>query len=147
MLERSIVVRCSLAAAFEAFTTHIDEWWPRSHRRWSDSVLVLEGRAGGRLYERSAVGEEASLGAVTHWEPPARLGYDWYPGSGVDVPTHVDVRFFVDGDRTRVEVTHSLGKVARELWTERVARFEQGWGAVLPAFAGHVETMERGNSG
>ncbi|MEZ4439278.1 MAG: SRPBCC domain-containing protein [Polyangiaceae bacterium] len=138
-LERRIEVRCSVAHAFATFTERVDLWWPPSHRRFSDSHLVLEGRVGGRFYERAPSGSEAELGEVLIWEPPQRLRYSWWPGAD-DRPTEVDVLFRAAGEVTVVEVIHreaSSGLGPR--WPERVKRFEAGWGAVLPALKRAIE--------
>jgi hypothetical protein len=49
-LERILRVRCPLDHAFAAFTQEVDLWWPRRHRRYEDSRLVLEAEVGGRFF-------------------------------------------------------------------------------------------------
>ena len=141
-LRRTLHVRCPISQAFAAFTDHIDLWWPRDHRRFSQSHLRLEARVGGRFYERAHTGDEVRLGEVLICDPPHRILYSWYPGA-LDSPTEVDVRFTEDGDLTCVEVTHSEG--ASELgdaWPERAVLFERGWNLVLPAFAGFAASSD-----
>jgi uncharacterized protein YndB with AHSA1/START domain len=124
------------------FTERIDNWWPQSHRRTAESHLVLEPRVGGALLDISPAGE-ARLGEVRVWNPPEQLIYTWYPGA-VTGPTEVDVRFFDDGECTRVEVVHrEAGAAMGDAWPEQATVFEKGWSAVLPAFAEAVCSDDR----
>jgi uncharacterized protein YndB with AHSA1/START domain len=131
-LRRSLRVRCPVARAFEVFTSRVDQWWPPGHRRSQRSELVLEGKVGGRFFERDEAGSEVELGEVLLWEPPTRLRYSWRPGSSSG-PTEVEVCFRGEGDVTLVEVTHSAGRIGPD-WAERVQRFERAWAVVLPAY-------------
>jgi uncharacterized protein YndB with AHSA1/START domain len=133
-IRREIRVRCSVEHAFAVFTDRLDMWWPAGHRRFPRSRLRLEGREGGRFFERSETGEEAQLGEVVRWEPPHRLAYTWHPGSDVG-PTLVEIEFSPEGDGTLVEVIHSEGDSGLGTrWRERAQRFERAWSTVLPAF-------------
>ena len=125
-------MKCSVEHAFDVFTARIDLWWPPGHRRFPSSTMALDAKAGGRFVERAPDGREAVLGEVLDVERPTRVKYTWTPGSP-DAPTEVEVRFTADGDETLVEVHHTAG--ASRVWTEKVALFERGWSAVLPAFA------------
>jgi uncharacterized protein YndB with AHSA1/START domain len=131
-LQKSIRVKCSVAHAFDTFTARIDLWWPPSHRRFPSSTLTLDAVVGGRFVEKSADGREAVLGEVVDVERPHRVKYTWAPGSP-DAPTEVEVRFTADGDETVVDVRHTPGRSS--VFSEKVALFEKGWSAVLPAFA------------
>lgn len=55
-------------------------WWPRGHTASgdADAGVVLEPRAGGRIYERTSDGREVDWGEITLWDPPRRLGYRWH---------------------------------------------------------------------
>jgi hypothetical protein len=56
-------VECSPAHAFAVWTEQIDLWWPRSYTVSGDPTLVvLEPRVGGRLFERTADGAEIDWG-------------------------------------------------------------------------------------
>jgi uncharacterized protein YndB with AHSA1/START domain len=134
-LERILRVRCPLDHAFAAFTQEVDLWWPRRHRRYEDSRLVLEAEVGGRFFERAASGEERELGEVIACDPPHRISYTWRPGA-ITGPTRVDVSFAEDGAETVVRVLHSEGDAALgDAWPERAALFAKGWDLVLPAYA------------
>ena len=134
-VRRSVRVRCDITHAFEVFTSRVDVWWPRGHRRFENSQMTLEALAGGRFVERSDQGEENKLGEVLACEPPHRISYTWYPGA-TDQPTHVDVRFVAEGEETIVHIVHSEGTSGLgETWPQRSERFQRGWDLILPAYA------------
>ena len=69
----AIDVRRGIEEAFRVFTAEIGAWWPvAAHSVEPDKVetVVLEGRAGGRLYERWHDGGEVDWGRGVAWEPP-----------------------------------------------------------------------------
>ena len=77
----AVEVRRGVEEAFGVFTSEIASWWPvADHSVEADKVeaVVLEGRVGGRLYERWRDGGEADWGRVVTWEPPRRLDYLWH---------------------------------------------------------------------
>lgn len=133
-LVRTVRVACPVEHAFEVFTSRLDMWWPRSHRRFERSRLQLEVWKGGRFFECSDTGDEVELGQVLRCEPPHRITYTWHPGA-IMGPTEVDVRFVAEGEHTLVEVVHGEGASALgEAWPERAQRFARAWSEVLPAF-------------
>ena len=73
-------VDCPVEHAFETWTGRIGQWWPLDHTVSAEPGLtvVLEGRAGGRIFERETSGVEHDWGEVTIWEPPTRLAYTWH---------------------------------------------------------------------
>jgi uncharacterized protein YndB with AHSA1/START domain len=140
---KSIRVSCSISEAFVTFTQRVDLRWPKSHRRFDESDLILEPCVGGRFFERSTSGEEARLGEVIICDPPSRLSYTWYPGA-ISAPTRVDVVFEPDADETVVHVTHSEGQSALgDQWPRRAKRFDEGWDAVLPLLQRCIERAGR----
>lgn len=75
-IHKEITVTVPVEEAFETFTRGIGSWWPRgSHTIFEDRLeeIVFEEHAGGRVYERSADGEEADWADVLEWEPPSRF--------------------------------------------------------------------------
>src|SRR6187402_1579747 len=97
----SLLVRVPPAEAFRIFTEEIDGWW-RSGRKYrigkDRSVVHLEPRLGGRLFERFAApsGTEkvVQTGVVTAWEPPARVVFSWRAASfRADETSEVEVQF------------------------------------------------------
>jgi Activator of Hsp90 ATPase homolog 1-like protein len=139
-------VACDPDHAFSTWATRIDTWWPRSHSVTAEKDLevVLEGRVGGRIFERTASGAEHDWGEVTIWEPPVRLGYLWHLRRDRADATDVEVRFIAAGDGiTRVEIEHSgwerLGAEG-ESWRDRN---RGGWGSLLPHFQEAIQAGPR----
>jgi uncharacterized protein YndB with AHSA1/START domain len=130
-------VDCSVEHAFEVWTARIDQWWPRDHTVTAADGLtvVLEGRPGGRIFERLATGDEHQWGEVTVWEPPRRLGYTWHLNRDRRDATDVEVSFTARGDdATQVEIEHRgwerLGAEGED-WRDRN---HGGWATLLPHF-------------
>ena len=136
----AIDVRRGIEQAFRVFTTEIGAWWPvAGHSVEPDRVetVVLEGRVGGRLYERWHDGGEVDWGRVLAWEPPARLVLSWSPTLERRPPTEVEVRFLaVEPDHTRVELEHRGWERLGDLAAQARSSYEGGWPGVLDAFAG-----------
>jgi uncharacterized protein YndB with AHSA1/START domain len=135
-IKKSVTVDASVETAFETFTRGMAHWWPTgSHRVFEDgSTVVFEERAGGRVFERAADGEEADWADVVVWEPPQRFVLRWRvnPRRG---PTEVEVRFTPDGRRTRVDLEHRGWDDA-----EGRANYAGGWDYVLGAFVDSLKS-------
>ncbi len=130
-------VECQVEHAFEVWTGRISRWWPADHTVTgeADLTVVLEGRPGGRIFERTMAGAEHDWGEVTIWEPPTRLGYLWHLRQDPAVPSEVEIRFVPEGQaRTRVEIEHRgwerLGADA-QTWRDRNLG---GWSTLLPHY-------------
>ena len=107
VIAKTVTVSIPVDEAFRVFTEEIESWWPlRTHAvdPESSDTVVLEGREGGRLFERTPDGEEHVWGTVRTWEPPQRVGYTWHPGRGEETAQEVDVTFTPEGEGTRVDV-------------------------------------------
>jgi hypothetical protein len=130
-------VGCPVEHAFETWTARIGRWWPADHTVTGDDDLdvVLEGRPGGRIFERTVGGIEHDWGEVTIWEPPTRLGYLWHLRRDRADATDVEIRFIDRGDATtRVEIEHrSWERMGAEGQTWR-DRNRGGWDTLLPHF-------------
>lgn len=138
----SFDVACAREHAFDVWTGWIDRWWPADHTASGegDTRVILEGRPGGRIYERTAGGVEHDWGEVTIWEPPRRLGYLWHLRRDRADATEVEILFVDRGDRTtRVEIEHrrweALGAEG-ESWRDRN---RGGWSTLLPHFVAAAE--------
>lgn len=131
-------VDCPVEHAFEVWTGRIDQWWPRDHTVSSEEDLrvVLEGRPGGRIFERRTNGIEHDWGEVTIWEPPIRFAYTWHLRRDRSDATQVEIHFVAQGQAaTRVEIEHRdwdrLGAEG-EGWRDRN---RGGWATLLPHYA------------
>ncbi len=132
---KTIEVARPLDEAFHLFTAEMARWWPlASHSvggadaRWCG----LEGRVGGRVYERTKTGDEHIWGTVTAWKPPHSVTFTWHPGQAPAPATEVTLRFdTIAGAVTRVTLEHrgweALGARAAKVHGSYV----QGWDVVL----------------
>ncbi len=130
-IKKSVVVDFAPERAFDLFTARVADWWPvSSHSCGGDRVrdVVLEPRAGGRLYEVTEAGQQ-DWGRVQAWEPPGRLVLEWQIGDAAG--TEVEVRFSPEGEGARVDLVH------RGWGPERAsthAGYSGGWDLVLAPF-------------
>lgn len=136
VVRKSLHVAAPVERAWEVFTERIAEWWPLQthsvHHERAETV-VLEREEGGRMYERTAEGDEAPWGTVLVWEPPRRLAVSWFVNPARPAPTEWEVRFEPEGDGTRVELEHR-GWERDEDGAEASAAYEKGWDLVLAPF-------------
>jgi hypothetical protein len=141
----SFEVSCSPEHAFRVWTADIASWWPADHSVSGEPGLevVLEGRVGGRIYERTAAGVEYEWGEVTTWQPPERFGYLWHLRRDRADATQVDIRFSAAGDITVVDIEHTgwerLGADG-PTWRDRNLG---GWQTLLPHYLDHLGTTEQ----
>jgi uncharacterized protein YndB with AHSA1/START domain len=141
-------VDCPVDHAFDIWTTRIAQWWPIDHSvsGEADLTVVLEGRPGGRIYERRASGVEHDWGEVTIWEPPHRLGYTWHLNRDRSDATDVEIRFVAHGAATTaVEIEHRgwerLGADG-EPWRDRN---HHGWATMLPHYKQAIAAERSGS--
>jgi uncharacterized protein YndB with AHSA1/START domain len=128
-IRKTVLVDFAPAEAFELFTTRIASWWPvGTHSYGGEDVtdVVLEPRAGGRLYEVTAAGEQ-EWGSVLAWEPPDLVVIDWQIGEARG--TEVEVRFSPEGPGTRVDLEHRGFEES-----DPRDRYDGGWDIVLAPF-------------
>lgn len=144
LVKKTILVAAPQAIAFDVFTNRVETWWPLETHHIGKSkavAAVMELRAGGRWFERGEDGSECDWGRVLLVEPPSRIVLQWQiSGSwGFDpsVDTEVDVRFFAEGDHTRVELEHRKLEAYGDGAEQMRAAFDGkgGWGDILDRFA------------
>ncbi len=131
VVRKTISVGVPRERAFELFTERIGEWWPfATHSLHGDKVetAVFEGREGGRVYERTSDGEEATWGIVLAYEPPDRFVLEWRVDPST--ATELAVSFTSDGNGTRVDLVHS-GWDAED----KRADYDTGWDFVLGEYS------------
>jgi uncharacterized protein YndB with AHSA1/START domain len=138
-IRKTITVDASLETAFETFTRRMHDWWPSApHTVFDDRVaVVFDERAGGRVYERAADGQEADWADVIAWEPPSRLVLRWRvnPERG---PTEVEVRFTAENGRTRVDLEHRGWDAIGD--AEGRANYDGGWDKVLAGYTAALQS-------
>jgi len=134
---------CPAEHAFEVWTARIATWWPLDHTVTGQPGLavILEGRPGGRIFERTPAGAEHDWGEVLAWEPPARLVYSWHLRRDRADATEVEIRFVpVERSRTRVEIEHRAWQrlgAEGEAWRDRN---RGGWSTLLPHYRKAAES-------
>ena len=134
---------CPAEHAFEVWTARIATWWPLDHTVTGQPGLavILEGRPGGRIFERTPAGAEHDWGEVLAWQPPARLVYSWHLRRDRADATEVEIRFVpVERSRTRVEIEHRAWQrlgAEGEAWRDRN---RGGWSTLLPHYRKAAES-------
>jgi len=98
----SVFVDAPPDIAFEVFTEQIDTWWRHGLKfrvgGRGTSVLHLESRLGGRLFETLGDDHVAQTGTVTAWDPPRSLQIEW---RGVNFAPHEKTTLSVDFEPRR----------------------------------------------
>lgn len=114
VVRHQVVVAGPPERAFAAFTDRMGEFKPKEHNLMSSPIVstTFEPRVGGHIVDRAEDGSECRWARVLVYEPPARLVFSWDIGptwqleSDPANASEVEVRFYRDGDRTRVELEH-----------------------------------------
>jgi uncharacterized protein YndB with AHSA1/START domain len=149
-MRKVITVEAPQQRAFEVFTTGMSSWWPMDshHIAEADAVeVVVEPRAGGRWFERSADGAECDWGKVLEWDPYDRIVFGWQLTAefayDASFSTDVEVRFIAESPtRTRVELEHRnldrYGEAAEQM--REALGSDGGWNGLLQLFQEKVES-------
>jgi uncharacterized protein YndB with AHSA1/START domain len=148
---RSISLRVSAEEAFETWWKKIHLWWPVkriSVTKQAASQVMMEGKVGGRLFEKTGDGAEHDWGRVIRWEPPTLLVYEWFLDADPKRATEVEVHFTeeVDGTTT-VRVNHGKWENAAEDIAEvqrSCVAAPEGWSGILDLFEKATNPTKRG---
>jgi hypothetical protein len=132
---KSLVLPLAPGAAFDLFTLRAGAWWPVDRRHTQDPASDIFFIPSGRFYERARDGREVELGRVRSFDRPNRILLDFFPASGPERPTEVEIAFAASASGTTVTVTHRPKPESAALWAERVPRYEQSWDLALAALA------------
>ena len=133
-VRRTLVVRHAPERAFELFTRRMGEWWPlATHSVGQEKAVrvVVEERAGGRVYEEHADGGSADWGVVQVWDPPRRFAMTWRPGYEEPVHTDLSITFTPEEGGTRLELVHAGWERLGERGPEMRSGYDGGWAGVL----------------
>jgi uncharacterized protein YndB with AHSA1/START domain len=143
-IRRSVRVERTQEEAFELFTEHIGEWWPTekisrtADEEFGEGVklerVVFEPKQGGRVFEVTSDGREASWAEVLVYEPPHRIVLAWKPNDSDRPPTEVEVRFEPDEGGTRVELEHRGWERLGDLAEKARQGYSDGWRTPLERF-------------
>jgi uncharacterized protein YndB with AHSA1/START domain len=138
-IRKSIVVAVTPERAFAVFTQRMDAWWPfQGHSIFEERSrsVEFEPRVGGLVNEISADGERGAWGRLLSWNPPDSFRMTWHPGRDEATAQELDVRFVAVEGGTRVEIEHRGWEKLLDKASASRTGYDQGWGAVLAAFAG-----------
>jgi len=133
-VRKSVRVARPPAEAFAVFTGGLGRWWPLGTYSIGQEravACVMEGRAGGAIYETNDAGERSDWGRVVTWEPPRRFVMTWHPGQPPEVAQEVEVRFSPDGAGTLVELEHRGWQKLGARAAEAREGYDGGWVDVL----------------
>lgn len=130
---KTIRVACAPETAFRVFTDDIATWWPLATHSLSDDPITcaIEGRVGGRLFERGRDGSEPLWGTVLVWDPPRRLAFTWQVHIDPQLAQRIDVTFAPQGGGTEVTLTHAGWDRLGEAGRKRREAYDKGWVKVL----------------
>ncbi|HUL08259.1 MAG TPA: SRPBCC domain-containing protein [Candidatus Acidoferrum sp.] len=130
---KTVTVRCPPATAFRRFTDDLAAWWPLAthHIGGDPQTCALEGRIGGRLFERGKDGSEKVWGAIELWDPPRRLAFTWQVNIPAEQAQRIEVTFAPVAGGTRVELVHSGWEKLGEAAAARRDSYDKGWGRVF----------------
>jgi len=130
---KTVTVCCPVETAFRRFAGDIAAWWPlATHRLGPDAQgCAIEGRVGGRVFERDASGAETLWGIVQLWEPPHRLAFTWQVGTPPEQAQHIEVTFTAVAEGTRVELVHSGWEKLGPAGAARRDNYDKGWARVF----------------
>ncbi|HZN75904.1 MAG TPA: SRPBCC family protein [Micromonosporaceae bacterium] len=148
-VQRSVTVAAPVAKAFQVFTRSFTTWWPADYHigEAEYAEAVMEGRTGGRWYERGVDGSECDWGRVLTWDPPNRVVLAWHiNGEWQFDPdparaSEVEVTFTAEDDgRTRVDLEHRLFERHGEQAESVMKSVSEGggWGDILQRYADAV---------
>ncbi|MEO8290444.1 MAG: SRPBCC domain-containing protein [Gaiellaceae bacterium] len=147
VIQKAVTVARPVEQAFRVFTEEIGTWWPlHTHAVDTENAktAIMEGRVGGRLFERTSTGKEHVWGTIATWEPPHRVVYSWHPDREEETDQEVEVTFTPDGDGTRVEVRHYGWEKLGARMAEMMGGYDEGWDLVIGHYA---DTANAGRSG
>ncbi|MGE3267547.1 MAG: SRPBCC family protein [Chloroflexota bacterium] len=152
-VRRTMRLRVSVERAFAVFTQEMGRWWPIENtfsgvalgQAGIFDTVVMEPRAGGRWFERTAAGEEIDWGRVVAFEPPRRLVLTWQitpqgqPEPDAARASDVEIRLVpVEPAVTEVQLEHRQferhGPEGAAIWRKAMDS-RDGWDKFLDRFA------------
>jgi uncharacterized protein YndB with AHSA1/START domain len=137
-VRKSVVVGRPVEDAFRVYTEQVGSWWPfaktHSVAKGDVETVIIEGREGGRFYERTKSGAEHLWGTILAWDPPTRILHSWHPGQGEETAQRIEVTFTQVGDGTRVDLVHTGWEALGDRMPEIVGSYETGWDTVLARY-------------
>ena len=90
--------------------------------------LVIEGKAGGDIYEISSTGERYDWGTITVFKPGKAFTMTWHLGNHKNMGTLVTVTFSSDSNNeTDVVLRHDNWEILGDGAQEKRNNYNDGW--------------------
>lgn len=144
---RTVTVKAAPARAFDLFTGHMSQWWPRGQTIGAQPhvVVVIEPRPEGRWYERDADGGETEWGKVLAWEPPGRALLAWQINAhwtyDPQASTELELTFeALPEGGTKVTLEHRNLERLGDSAAEVAEMLRNGWPGKLQGYADFADT-------
>ena len=139
---KSVKVKAAPAHAFDLFTQHFADWWPKGQTvgKKPHVAVVLEPKVGGQWFEVDADGTETHWGKVLIWAPPSRLVLAWQLNSqwtfDPGFETALEITFTAaEGGGTLVSLEHrDLERFGADA-EKHAASLRGGWPTKMQQFA------------
>jgi uncharacterized protein YndB with AHSA1/START domain len=139
-IRKSIKVERPPQIAFKVFCEEIGKWWPLkqgfSFGRERAKDIFIEGRVGGRFFERFTDGEEFEVGKITAYVPPKVVAFTWRAPEW-EASTSVEVRFIADGSGTLIELEHSGWEQGPKMQSAGKG-YDSGWDVIIEKYRSTV---------
>lgn len=141
-VEKSVLVSCTPARAFDAFTAEIAQWWPiktHSVNQAKSKGVRIEPAVGGRVCETAEDGSICDWGRVLTWSPPNSFSMTWHPGRTAETHQVLELSFAAEAGATRVRLVHrgweTLGEKAQAARDD----YAGGWEKIMAQdFVGYM---------
>jgi activator of Hsp90 ATPase-like protein len=133
-----ITVEAPVQDAWRTFTEDLGSWWPVLRHSIGEkrvTEVLMEGKTGGRVFERWDNGEEYVWADILEWDEPTKLALSWHPNPEATTATELEVRFEPVAEGTRVTLEHRGWESLGELAAEARESYETEWPSVLDLFA------------
>jgi len=131
-LRISVNVPLSQDRAFALFTERIETWWPldvHAVRKEEVATCFVEPFAGGRMAERSKMGDEYVWADILVFERPHRFVVSWHPNNSP--ATELEITFTPSDRGTLVELEHRNWEAFADLAVHARTEYGQGWTLVI----------------
>ena len=137
---KQVTVPIGADAAFDLFTSRIQEWWPL-HRNTVSAMqgqrsrsLTMGKALGDHLVEVDHDGTEHDWGVIEEWKPGRSFALCWHPGQTAEKQTRLRVTFEDRGGETLLTLSHSGWESLAAEDAQRRSGYDDGWNGVLDAY-------------
>lgn len=153
-VRKTLRVKAPIEFAFRTLSQRMGSWWPATHRIGKNpfTEIVVEAKAGGRWFERDALGVECDWGHVLVWEPPKQVAVSWHLQTDFKYDpdpakaSEVSFELFEEGpEATRIEFEHRHLDRHGAGWEKLRDSVDGGWSEILASYE-KLLAADRGKS-